>query len=187
MTSIGPRIVAAAAALKPLGLYLLVSPPAKFVVTVSPDNPANPVLACDSIEQVEAFIADNRPAGAVRHMADVAAPIKPAIPRVGDKVHYVPHSTPRGELGPVCRAAFITELTEVEVNEQNPAGDGIFRQTVGLMVANPAGLDFPRGVLHDPGTFTGPEHEASYGEPMPVVTCDDLSFEAGTWHWAGHA
>jgi hypothetical protein len=108
-------------------------------------------------------------------------------PYIGAPVHYVSYGTPGGEYGKECRAAWVTELTEVEVNEQNPTGDGIFRQTVGLMVANPTGLFWPRGVLYVPGTFRDPAREATPGEPMPIVTCADLTFPGGTWHWAAHS
>lgn len=81
-------------------------------------------------------------------------------PSVGRIVHYVSYGTPGGEFGQECRAAIVTEVTSVEVNEANPAGDGTFRETVGLMVANPTGQFFNRGVLQDEDSRAG-----------------------GTWHW----
>jgi hypothetical protein len=80
-------------------------------------------------------------------------------PSIGRIVHYVSYGTPGGEYGSECRAAIITEVGQTEVNEQNPAGDGVYRETVGLMVANPTGQFFNRGVLYD-------EDKAG-----------------GTWHW----
>jgi hypothetical protein len=187
VTAIGARAVAAAAALKPLGLTLVVGP-SGFTITDKPDDLSETVFHYPTIELVEGFIADHRRTGAARH----TKPIEPRRPRVTDLVHYASHGTPvRGDgsqaYKSVCRAAMITEVTEVEVNEQIPAGDGIFRQAVGLMVANPTGQFFNRGVPFDPGTFTGPAREAAFGEPLPLVTCDDLTFEGGTWHWAGRA
>jgi hypothetical protein len=110
---------------------------------------------------------------------------------VGSTVHYVSHGSPFLPDGSqafpsVWRAAIVTELTEVEVNEQNPAGDGIFRQTVGLMVANPTGQFFQRGVVYVPGKFTGPAREAVPGDALPLITCADLEFAGGTWHWPDH-
>lgn len=97
-------------------------------------------------------------------------------PKVGDVVHYLSFGTPvRGDGSQAytseCRAAIVTELTEVEVNVNNPAGDGIFRQTVGLMVANPTGQFFSRGVVYV---------DAAEAIAHPE-TC------GGTWHHAAHA
>jgi hypothetical protein len=173
-SSIRERLAKAAFALEPLGLSLVLHGPS-FLITDKPDDPQHSGREFSSIDAVEEFITD------CQRIDAVAAPLKPSEPYTGAQVHYVSHS----ELPPRCRAAFVTELTEVEVNEQDPAGDGIYRQTVGLMVANPTGTDFLRGLLHDPGTFTGPERTANPGEPLPLVTCDDLTFEGGTWHWPG--
>jgi hypothetical protein len=87
-----------------------------------------------------------------------------AKPTVGRIVHYVSYGTPGGEYGSECRAAIVTEVTRAEVNEENPAGDGIYRDTVGLMVANPTGQFFNRGVLQDEegragGSWHWPERE----------------------------
>lgn len=84
-------------------------------------------------------------------------------PSVGRTVHYVSYGTPRGEYGSECRAAVVTEVTKVEINEQNPAGDGVYREAVGLCVLNPTGQFFNRGVLFDAdkagGTWHWPERE----------------------------
>jgi hypothetical protein len=81
-------------------------------------------------------------------------------PSVGRIVHYVSYGTPGGEYGSECRAAVVTEVTQAEVNEQDPAGDGVFRDTVGLCVLNPEGLFLKRGLLQDEDGRAG-----------------------GTWHW----
>lgn len=90
-------------------------------------------------------------------------------PSVGRIVHYASHGTPVLPDGSQaytreCRAAIVTEVTQIEVNEVNPAGDGIFRETVGLMVANPTGQFFKRGVMQDEDAHAG-----------------------GTWHWPERA
>jgi hypothetical protein len=176
-------------------------------ITDNPDDPAETALVYTSMEQVEQFIATNTRITAAAERAvrlrdvirgllsDIAwdTPVNlPAErkPAVGDIVHYVSYGTPGGEFGRECRAAIVTELAETEGNEQNPAGDGIFRHAVGLCVLNPTGQFFNRGVLHAPGTFTGPAREATgrewlAGMPLPAITCADLEFPGGTWHWAG--
>jgi hypothetical protein len=184
-----------------------------YTLSDNPDDPAETVLAYPSIEHVEQFIAGNdrithaaddyrawirargftigtgyvdvAPMTNRRIDAIPGEQIKQCKPRVGDKVHYVSYGTPGGEFGRECRAAIVTEVTQTEVNEHNPAGDGTFRDTVGLCVLNPTGQFFNRGVLYQPGTFTGPTRETVPGEPLPVSTCDDLEFPGGTWHWAG--
>lgn len=59
------------------------------------------------------------------------------------------------------RAAIVTEVGTVEVNEESPAGDGTYRETVGLCVLNPTGLFLNRGVVYDEdkggGTWHWPE------------------------------
>ena len=105
------------------------------------------------------------------------------VPKVGDPVHYVSYGTPGGEYGKACRAAFITEVTQVEVNVQDPAGDGIFRESAGLFVANPTGFFLNRGVLFVPGTYPGGERELFAGGQMPAITCADMDYPGGTWHW----
>lgn len=161
---IGPRAARAAVALQPLGLSLILGQN-QFIITDNPDGPADTSIVCTSIEQVEAFIAER------------TAP-KQRKPRVGDIVHYVSYGTPGGEYGRECRAAIVTEVTQVEVNEQNPAGDGIHRQTVGLCVLNPAGQFFIRGVLFHEG------HKPDADEPSSL--CKGLCCHGGTWHWASH-
>jgi hypothetical protein len=177
MSNVGNRAAAAALALKPLGLHLFVSPPDQFVITDKPDEPETGQLFT-SIEQVEAFIAQRQQAQVPMWRYDKPAPIPPRKLGAGDKVHYASHGSPVREDGSqaypsVCRAAIVTEVPE---HVENP-------QTLGLCVLNPTGMFFDRTVPFHPGTFTGPEREASPGEPLPLVTCDDLTFEGGTWHW----
>jgi hypothetical protein len=111
-------------------------------------------------------------------------------PRVGRIVHYVSHGTlPGGEYGKECRAAIVTEVTSIEVNEQNPSGDGIYRETVGLCVLNPTGQFFQRGVLFDSGSGTpgNPEclSRANHGNPFRYCACGwtEPAFKGGSWHW----
>lgn len=79
-------------------------------------------------------------------------------PSIGRIVHYVSFGTPGGEFGKECRAAIVTEVTQVEVNEENPEGDGTYRETVGLFVANPTGFFLNRGVLYDEDKSGGSWH-----------------------------
>jgi hypothetical protein len=79
-------------------------------------------------------------------------------PSVGRIVHYVAYGTPGGEFpAGVCRAATITEvgIPLAENIEPDP------HERVGIMVANPTGLFFNRGIPHDenkaPGTWHWPE------------------------------
>jgi hypothetical protein len=205
VTSIGPRLVAAAAALKPLGLTLIVSPD-EFIITDKPDDLGGETsIHYESIDQVDAFIADNRRTGATQQVAagnayiattygdppltvssgtvtasagyshgGTVKAIEARRPRVCDSVHYVSYGTPGGEYGSECRAAIVTEVTQVEVNEQSPAGDGIYRQAVGLMVANPTGQFFNRGLLYAEGETLA---------AGPTNLCGGLYFPGGTWHW----
>ncbi len=171
---IGARTVAAAAALAPLGLTLIVGRE-EFLITDKPDDVNEHAWHCQTIEQVEEFITERwQPA------VDLIAPLKPVTPDVGDKVHYISHGSPVLPDGSqaypsVCRAAIVTEVPD---GTDNP-------QTLGLCVLNPTGMLFNRTVPHHPGTFTGPEREASPGQPLPLVTCADLTFEGGTWHHRG--
>jgi hypothetical protein len=124
----------------------------------------------------------------------VAGTIGHTDPRVGDTVHYVSYGTPGGEYGKECRAAIVTELTQVEVNEQNPSGDGIFRPTVGLCVLNPTGQFFNRGVLYDDGQGDSGSADcpnaAHHGQPhryCPSCSYTEPAWLGGTWHHVGHA
>lgn len=181
MSDTGARVVAAALALKPLGLHLFVSPSGdtSFVVAADPDHP-EAGISYETIGQVEAFIADRERA---------AHPLVPSAPRVGDLVHYVSYGAPGGE---ECRAAIVTELTEVEVNEQNPAGDGVFRQAVSLCVLNPTGQSFERGVLFDAGAGAPGDPEClsrvNHGNPFRYCECGWIEphLAGATWHFAEH-
>ncbi len=79
------------------------------------------------------------------------------VPSIGRVVHYVAYGTPGREFpAGVCRAAVITEVG-VPLGGSEPDPD----QHVGVMVANPTGLFFNRGIKHDegraPGTWHWPE------------------------------
>lgn len=77
-------------------------------------------------------------------------------PSIGRIVHYKSLGSADGSLEPECRAAIVTEVGQVEANEQDPAGDGTQRTTVGLCVMNPTGLFLNRQVLE--GDFPGGWH-----------------------------
>lgn len=170
MTTIGVRAVKAAAALQPFGLSLIAGRDG-FLITDKPDDVNETALVFETMEEVEDFVFLR-----THPEAKPAEPVKARKPRVSDLVHYVSHGSPVREDGTqayksLCRAAMVTEVT----------GD-----MVGLMVANPTGQFFNQGTRYDGGTFTGPEREAKPGEPLPLITCDDLTFEGGSWHWQDH-
>jgi hypothetical protein len=82
-------------------------------------------------------------------------------PSVGRIVHYVAYGTPGGEFpAGVCRAAIVTEVDPPQGNPNEPDVD-LVRDNIGIMVANPSGLFFNRGIRHDeskkPGTWHWPE------------------------------
>lgn len=77
-------------------------------------------------------------------------------PSIGRIVHYKSLGSADGSLGSECRAAIVTEVGEVEVNENTLAGDGVYRTAVGLCVMNPTGLFLNRQVLE--GDFPGGWH-----------------------------
>ena len=119
-------------------------------------------------------------------------------PSTGRIVHYVSHGTPPNPdgsqaFGSGCRAAIVTEVTSIEVNEKNPAGDGIYRETVGLCVLNPTGQFFNRGVLFDSGEGEPGDPEclsrANHGNPFRYCACGwtEPAFKAGSWHWPERA
>jgi len=77
------------------------------------------------------------------------------LPSVGRVVHYVAYGTPGGEFpAGVCRAAIITEVGLPLSTADAPNPDGF----VGIMVANPTGLFFNRGVPYDEGKTPGSWH-----------------------------
>jgi hypothetical protein len=158
---------AAAEALEPLSLVLVVMPPGhrenRYGVAPRPYRGGVCPHVFADLKAVEQFVA--------------AQPGPPhRAPRINDRVHYVAHGTPVREDGTqayssVCRAATITETGHVEVNEQKPFGDGIYRATAGLCVMNPTGMFFPQGVLYDAG------------EPDGTDLCGGRAFAGGTWHF----
>jgi hypothetical protein len=79
------------------------------------------------------------------------------IPSVGRAVHYVSYGTPGGEYPKACRAADVTEVDPVLLDQGS--------DVVGLMVKNPTGLFFHS--LADGGC-------AYDGSEDP---------KGGTWHW----
>lgn len=79
------------------------------------------------------------------------------VPSVGRVVHYVSYGTPGGEFPKACRAADVTEVDPVLLDQGS--------DVVGLMVKNPTGLFFHS--LADGGcSYDGSE------DP-----------KGGTWHW----
>ncbi len=82
------------------------------------------------------------------------------IPSIGRVVHYVAYGTPGGEFpAGAHRAAIITEYDA----RDTPI------QSVGLVVLNPTGLFFHRGVLMDPtGQQPGSWHWPEYVPPAVV-------------------
>lgn len=129
---------------------------------------------------------------AAADMAAVAAPtglIEQREPRVTDPVHYVSHGSPVRPDGTQaytsqCRAAIVTEPPKT-IRIFDPVHGTDEYLAASLFVINPTGTFHNQDVRYDSGTFTGPEREAAAGKPLPQVTCDDLSFEGGTWHWPG--
>jgi hypothetical protein len=117
--------------------------------------------------------------------------VKPSVGRI---VHYVSHGTPVQPDGSQaftsqCRAAIVTEVSQVKVNEEDPAGDGVYREALGLCVLNPTGQFFNRGVLHDDGGGKpgAPDCQAagSHGSPHRYCACGWIEphLAGGTWHW----
>ena len=103
---------------------------------------------------------------------------EPRTPRVAEMVHYVSYGTPGGEYGKECRAAIVTEVPALLAEI---ATGGI---PVSLCVLNPSGQFFNRSVPYDPGTYNGGERQSSLGGgPLPLITCGDLEFPGGTWHF----
>lgn len=128
-------------------------------------------------------------ASALRDLADDIAgspfaPLRPfpqqifqRKPRTGDRVHYV------SEDG-ACLPAQVFDIGTAEINERDPAGDGRYREALSLTAyALDTSAHHLGGVLHEPGTFTGGAREARPGEPMPLITCADMTYPPGTWHW----
>lgn len=80
-------------------------------------------------------------------------------PQFGDRVHYADYSHR-------CQPAIVL------------AGRA---ECVTLACEGSPSLTF---TSFGPGTYTGGPRTAQPGEPLPLVTCADQTFEAGTWHWA---
>lgn len=166
--------------------------------TVTGDNLSGDMRYYETIDQVERFIATQpsiRDETAIQRMlgGDQVDALRYAVrlieqirqPYVVAPVHYVSHGTPPRTDGSqafrsVCRAAIVAEVNSPGAR----ASYGI--PGVTLCVLNPTGLFF-QTVAYDPGTFTGPERTAEPGEGLPLITCADLEFQPGTWHWESHA
>jgi hypothetical protein len=116
------------------------------------------------------------------------APQVRTTPHVGDVVHY----TEPGALR--CAAAIVTAVGAAG----RPCGYGPscachVDGTVALdvrwapdMIRQPE--DELVGVRYDPGTYNGGERQSSLaGGPLPLITCDDLTFEGCTWHFIASA
>jgi hypothetical protein len=177
------REQSAADKLNRIGLHLEKPGYGGYVVTDKPRNACETVFNFPAIEDVEKLVAE----WTVPEMASAAAPVKliETQPYVAAMVHYVSHGSPVRADGSqafksVCRAAVVAE-----VSGEHKSRDGVLTPLVTLCVLNPSGIFFQPGMQYDPGTFTGPEREACAGEPLPLITCDDLTFQPGTWHWAG--
>jgi RyR domain len=104
-------------------------------------------------------------------------PVAGREPAISDVVHYVSEGSPFRADGTQkykseCRAAIVTEMR---------AESGA--DMVGLFVANPTGTFHNRDIPFDPGTYAGPPREHSGAGPLPLITCADLDFPGGTWHW----
>lgn len=102
-------------------------------------------------------MADER-AEQVKETVREAAKEPTQRPSVGRMVHYVAYGTPGGEFpAGVCRAAIVTEINDAMIAEgaQFPF-DGAGR--IGILVMNPTGLFFNRGIPYDEGKAPGSWH-----------------------------
>lgn len=178
------REASARAALSVVGLHLTWAY-GFWVITDKPGDNSETAIHYQSLDDVEAYVA------ALDHaMFRTPAGKEPAgvrKPKVGDIVHYVSHGTPHRPDGSQaftseCRAAIVTE-----VSPEHSSSHGVLTPKAGLCVLNPDGQFFKSGLSHDPGTFRGPPRETTPGEPLPLITCANLEFTPGAWHWAGHA
>lgn len=90
-------------------------------------------------------------------------------PKIGQIVHYVSYGTPGGEYSPECRAAIITEVSEL--NED----------WVGLVVFNPDGLFF-----HSLAKNGCPNHELPPGSAGMIAQPVPSNYLGDSWHWVEH-
>lgn len=97
-------------------------------------------------------------------------------PRVGDSVHYVPY--PEGSDGErrPCWAATVTAVIDARSGR---AADLLLMPPDRM----PAVFEHDSSARFGPGTFMGRKRTATPGESLPLITCDDLAFESGSWHW----
>lgn len=115
----------------------------------------------DKIDEVRIRTARDNPNDGNKKIEELSrsgqereAPAPMPKPAVGRVVHYVAYGTPGGEFpAGVCRAAIITELSDVV---QDPA-----LEAIGVSVFNPKGMFFNQHIRHDegkkPGTWHWPE------------------------------
>lgn len=102
-------------------------------------------------------------------LAPYTGQVTRTTPRLGDVVHYVSYGTPGSEYESVCRAAIVTEASEVNAVAK-------------VCVLNPTGVFFSNWLDQDQGTYSAGEREVKAGESLPAITCADLDFGGGTWH-----
>jgi hypothetical protein len=152
-----------------------------------------------SIEHVEAFVTRERmlaeigpqaPAASLWRITQPGASPRQVrtTPYVGQSVHYRSLGSAGGEYPPVCRAAIVTEILPETAGK--PFGTHRANE-VGLCVLNPEGQFFKQRVQFDPGTYRGGERAITIKagelpEALPLITCDQLEFAAGTWHFIAH-
>lgn len=119
--------------------------------------------------------SETRPPAGVR-------PVR-TTPYVGQAVHYVSMGSADGRYPSLCRAAIVTEI----LPETAGLPAGTYRANeVGLSVHNPTGQFFNLGVQFDPGIYAGGERTTTAGGQAQLITCDDLRYEPGTWHFIAH-
>jgi len=92
-------------------------------------------------------------------------------PSVGRIVHYVSYGTPGGEYRSECRAAIITAIPSIQIDQFG----GVPKEPiVDLCVLSPAGTLFTFGCDH---------HEGDIGADAAGVEITGRSYRGGTWHW----
>jgi hypothetical protein len=96
-------------------------------------------------------------------------------PATGQSVHYVSFGTPGGEYNRECRAATITEVSDMGTIPIGP--ERVSPEVVGLAVMNPTGMFFNRSVPYDAG-----REDHAGGTNL----CEGLDYRGGTWHWPEH-
>lgn len=106
------------------------------------------------------------------------AVLKAGHPKVLDPVHYVSHAG-------ACRAAIVADTLET-ANAARADGELPVRgldDTVRLAIFGQDGCT-SGWAEHDNGTYAAGERTFTQGEPLPPITCADLTFRPCTWHYA---